>query len=70
MTREELKNFNECAVEIKDSDGHINKGWFVIVNGKYRLYPFDTIMAIHSYTVGSIKYIRQLTSNYEIREKK
>ena len=70
MTKEEIKNFNECAVEIKDSDGHINKGWFVIIDGKYKLYPFDTIWIIHNYTLGSIKFIRHLTNDYEIEEKK
>lgn len=70
MTKEEIKNFNESAVEIKDKDGYINRGWFVIVDGEYKLYPFDTIWIIHKYTLGGIKFIRHLTNDYEIGERK
>lgn len=70
MTKEEIKNFNESAVEIKDKDGYISKGWFVIVDGEYKLYPFDTIWFIHKYTLGGIKFIRHLTNDYEIGERK
>lgn len=69
MTKEEIKNYNEHAVEIKDKDGYISKGWFIIVDGKYKLYPFDTIWTIHTYTLGSIRYIRHLTNDYEIGER-
>lgn len=65
MTKEEIKNFNECAVEIKDSDGHINKGWFVIIDGKYKLFPLNSIWDIHTYTLTSIVSIRHLTNGYE-----
>ena len=66
ITKEILKNFNECAVEIIDCDNKVNRGWFINIDGRYKLFPFDTIWETYVYTVGAIKSIKHLTNNLQI----
>lgn len=69
ITREVLKNFNQCPVEVVDCYGVAHRGWFIRIDNKYKLFPYDTIWTIYGYKVSDIKSIKHLTNNFEVKGK-
>ena len=68
LTKETIKNFDESAVEIVDCFNNVHRGWFIIKNYRYKLFPFDTIWTVHTFKLSHIKSIKHLTNNFELKE--
>ena len=66
ITKEILKNFNECAVQVVDTYNNSHLGWFICNKGKYKLFPLNTIWETYTYKVSHIKSIRHLTNNFKV----
>lgn len=67
ITKETIKNFDESAVEIVDYLNNVHRGWFIIKNYRYKLFPFDTIWAVYTFKLSHIKSIKHLTNNFELK---
>lgn len=68
ITSELLNNFNQCPVEIVDYNDSTHRGWFIKIDNKYKLFPYDTIWVVYSYRVSDIKSIKHLTNNFEVKD--
>ena len=67
ITTKTLTNFNQSAVEITNLNNISHKGWFIKIDNKYKLFPFDTIWNVYVYEASHIKSIKHLTNNFELK---
>ncbi len=68
ITDEILKNFNECPVEVVDCKGLAHRGWFIKIDNKYKLFPYNDIWNVYVYKASHIKSIKHLTNNFKVEE--
>lgn len=67
ITNEILKNFDQCPVEVVDCNGIAHRGWFIKIDGIYKLFPYDSIWCTYVYRVSHIKSIKHLTNDFEVK---
>jgi len=67
ITTKTLTNFNQSAVEVTNLNNISHKGWFIKIDNKYKLFPFDTIWNVYVYEASHIKSIKHLTNNFELK---
>ena len=68
ITSEILKNFDQSAVEVTDCNGSTHRGWFIKIDGRYKLFPYDDIWSVYAYKVSHIKSIKHLTNDFEVKD--